>query len=462
MPNPVINQVSSKQSYNQIWLWLCLLVFLMILLVGFSADAQASKKQIDEENTSAMLDYEILLLRAEIAFKAEDLANFNQYMLQLDKFYPPNSFVTRADVLQVLWQQMDFSKLLSKLTTDSSGFSKAKDAKTIVVLLPQSGDFGEIGQQMLEVIEPAFINRQVYVIDSSLYEDMNELWGLVKMFEPELIVGPLTKDKAQKIANLNQTIPMITFASIDKDDVSKSNILSMASINQTYLRKLDQLLGNLDFSSLVWLHDESKTAQELIQQIQQNRADKVALDLEKIQLGVDRTLAKLMGSQASKERKNWLAKSIGASLEFNSRTRKDKQLIVALTSASQAIQIAPMMDYYQLKLPVLWVPTELPPVEVFAKNLHEWQTTYSFLPAYLTYQLQDKSLENNLENKVGLFHALADLALDLISYSDQVKPININHGLGEIYIDEDNNYYLEAGIYQLGQGGLQQVDNFLP
>lgn len=463
-----------QKHHNQAWLWV---FFVLLMLISAPVFAKNSTpKQLDENNSTEILDYEILLLRAEIAHKTTRIEAFNSYMNRLEKFVPPEQFATRFEVLQILWQQMagfapenpnanpvENAGEGSVETSAAASFASAKTAKTIVIMLPLTGDYATAGQVIVEKLELAFASEKTYIIDSSLYDDMDELWSLAKMFSPDLVIGPLSKPKAQAIANRNQSIPMLTFTSIEKNALEKPHILSLASMNQSYALAFRELFETIEPHNQAWLQDGSRSAKELVKLINQPSAKgekETATELvsaEVIQYGVDRSLAKLMGSEASLGRKNWLAKTIGSSVEFDVRPRRDKKVIVALMSQRQAVQVAPMVNYYQLKMPVIWVPTDLPSLEKFQQNLPNWQATYSLLPANLTYQFTDATNVNSTEQKVGLFHALAELAVDLVKYADNEKPFRFKHDIGWVFVDLDGTYYLEASIYRMHKGSLKAI-----
>ena len=431
------------------------------VLVGTSAslaDTLVAKQRIDEQQVSQMLDYEILLLRAEIALKSDDHQAFDDYMQQLDRYIAPEKFRTRLETLRLQWQMKTDDQVDLRVK-----FEEAVDAESVVILLPLSGSYSEAGHAMLEPIEKGLANRKTFVIDTHLYEDMDELWNLVKLFDPELIIGPLLKNKAQAIADRNQKIPMLLFTSIARIEKNTPHILSMASSAETYYKALQPLFEDVAYEEIAWLTDRSDVSIDLVSLVDQTlqaygdplsegRAKAYSpflLETQTLSGGVDKTLAKLMGAEESLGRKNWLQRTLGRSLEFEHYARRDKRFLMVLTAQNYAIQVRPLVDYLHLNMKVIWLPVDLPDPKKFQSSLSNWHDTYVLMPRFFIYQ-NAKFLQSEAEKeKVGLFHALGDLAVHLIRLSKQPRPFRVRHELDEIEIGNDGRYYLKPKMFKL-------------
>lgn len=436
-----------------------LLALWMVLIFSASfAESSTFKKPVDEQQASQILDYEILLLRAEIALRSKDTQAFNGYMLQLDGFIAPSQFQLRFNTLHQAWLQQNESKEHLRVQ-----FKVAKEAKVTVILLPLSGRYSEAGQAVLEPLENALTNQKTYVIDTQLYDDMDELWALVNLFDPDLIVGPLLKSKAQALSQRNTHIPMMVFTTLDRKVKETPHILSMASAAEHYYKALQPLFKKVGYEEIAWLMDGSDSSNELKSLLEQglqvyaNPIQKEGelpyspflLDTQSLRNGVDKSLARLMGSEQSLERKNWLQRTINHPLKYEQYVRQDKRVLIIAMPQNYAVQVAPLVDYLHLDMTVLWLPTELPAAHKFQLNLASWQSTFTILPGYFVYQYTDFLESVDEKGEVGLFYALGDLAGHLIRLSGQPTPFRVKHELGEVEVDINGKYYLKPQTFKL-------------
>ena len=453
-----------------------------------------TNKVTDSESLTFLqqIEFEIQLLRAEIAHRNGDHVQFIQHMHQLSRFLQiPPRFEARYQRLQQLWSQ-----LIPNRSQNTPDFSKASQAQEIVILLPLSGTYAPAGHHLLEALQAGLPDKKVFVIDTDLYDNMIELWSLVKLFNPDLIIGPLERDKAQSFLEEGMPIPTLLLTSIEKD---YPHVRSLADIASSYTEALFPWLTYQTIDSIVWLSDTSHQAKEILEkvevqlathktepasqqepaQLEQGSQDQETESLSNpnspnaqpiiqpilINGGLDQTLARTLGVEQSAARHLWLQRTLGRSLEFNPRVRKDKTHLIALLPIGQAQQLKPLLDYHQLNLPILWIPTQLPAAELFSNRLTSWQQTQALLPYHLLYPYQTMKKNPNQsaeEVQVGLLHALANLATTLLQESHQPLPYETETEIGKVRVNADGHYYVLPTLVEIGQGKLSVKEFEMP
>lgn len=461
--SPYSAQINIRLNYVRGWLLggLFLIVGLSIPVSASFAETGIGNTQTLQDSRIRLIDYEILLLKAEIAYRNAELGAFVQHMQQLESQKTPQQFVSRFDYLQQQMQLIDTEAPQPRVE-----FSGAADAQNIVVLLPLSGPYAEAGQAILAPIQQAFANKKVYVIDTELYSDMAELANLVNLFNPDLIVGPLERHKAEPFLQNNINKPVLLFTSVEQD---YPHVRSLASSAQANAVALEPLLNRVKSQYVGWLVDKSALSDPFIAQVERqfNQPDQSDLDAqmqpsmviepELLKGGVDKSLARLVGAEQSSARINWLRRTIDRSIESIQYVRQDKSLLIAAVPHQQAIQLAPLMGYYGFNYPIIWVPTQLPDLKTFNLSLSSWQKTYVLLPRYFVYE-QAMSDKKNQENvNVGLFSALAEVAVEMIRRSEQPMPYEINSQIGRIEVKSDGQYYLLPELFELNNGRMKRI-----
>lgn len=397
-----------------------------------------------------MLDYEIIVLKAELAAQTGDLEAFTYKFQELQNYSVPNKFLERYKTLEAFFNLETQPNLVGR-----GVFASANTAQNIVLLLPLSGDFALVGHAMQEVLERRLVGKRIHVLDTDIYDSMGELWNLVQMFEPSLIVGPLLKPQAEELAKYNHNLPNIVFSSLDNPE-KHPNFLARASNNAVNAKFFSEVFDLLNPAETSWIVDKSKIAQEqydLATSLTSDADNKVLLQKIVIGQGVDKALSEAIGAEEASKRRSWLQHVVQTPLEFGGYVRQDKSLILILSEQLQAEQLAPLVKYHGLKTPVLWVPTNLPSIDMFYNNLENWQETYALFPAHFLFQLSEIPSQNLQESQVGLFYALADLAIDLIEQANMPKPFRLNTQLGKVEVHSDG-YYLMPRLVKLADNKL--------
>jgi len=181
-------------------------------------------------------------------------------------------------------------------------------------------------------------------------------------------------------------------------------------------------------------------------------------------------------------RKNWLQKTLGETVEFEPRARQDLDAVISFLSLDQAIQIKPILDFYQQnRVFNLWYPSSYPTNADLQLPQHDWQQTYAFLPPYLTFStlimegtlsqpaLTDEEqvsntlpIESDMVSKSGLFYALGKLVAETVRDPrfNMANQVLTNSPLGMLITDEKGHFRLLPNVFWLDEKQIQPVADY--
>lgn len=445
-------------------LWALVLVLLLPakLAEGSNASPENASPQV-VWSEAQRIDFEILLLRTELAVLDDDVMALQRHMRRLESIRAPEHYALRLQALNTSWQRIKATLPAAHIARQSRAeFASAASARNIVILLPLSGRYAEASLSLLNPLQSALPDDSTFVIDTDLYQDMSELWELVRLFSPELIIGPLEADKAQAFVEQDFQIPTILFTQIEH---SQPHI---RSLKPSLLSHAHHLLAQLEHKAglnIVWLTDGSESAQKLVEMVELSYSATTGMPVSSqsasIEQGLDRALSGLIGAHESKARAAWLQRTLQRNIEFNEYVRKDQPILIALVPQRTALQIAPLLDFYQNPLHLVWLPTQLPDLQQFLQTKKQWQNTWALLPGHFLVDLKSFYNKNGDEEKLGLFYALGALAVEMIRQSRQNLPYLGEFEFGQLEIFEDGRYGLVPQLYFLHNGKMEQA-NRLP
>jgi hypothetical protein len=444
--------MSLLKSFNQGLLQPVLVVISLFFNLTWLPMASLADNGKSSEQRMALLDFEIALLRTEIALRNGERGRFLINMHELSMQPIPPQFQTRFDVLTQQRERFELQQV------EQSLFRSAISARDVVVLLPLSSEIAEVSQVMQKVFEERLVGRRIHLIDTDIYTDMAELYKLVQMFNPGLVIGPLERQKADAFYALKPRFPAISFTSIAHH---QPNVRALASSSYSQTHYLQPLLEQVDVSHIAWLTDRTEQANQFMKEIeafyQQRGISKDLIHRFYIEQGADNSVAAMLGIEQSNVRQNWLQATIGQRLETQSYVRKDKQIVIGMMQQTPAQQIKPLLTFYQLTTPFLWLPTQVPSIEGFKRSQTSWQHTYALFPAHLTQNVINSNSDDNKKSEVGLFHALANALVNLVETAEQPLPYTISTQMGEMTVNSVGHYQFLPSLMLLDKGKLTGV-----
>lgn len=425
------------------------------------------------------IDQEILLLRAELAKTNQDIPAFQRYLKQLNALTLAPVFQSRLQALQQFNVELSSPSLnlaQGAITSQPGAFSLPVEGSQVLVLLPLSGDYQAAGQAILQGLQVAWpFDKAFTVIDSGLYDSMSELWELVKLYEPDFIIGPLERAKSSAWQSLAVPVPTLY---LNQLDTYRANEKGLSPSKVLGLEQLVAFADTLGLERLLVMSDGSNSATSIQNGFQQawvTLQSHRTMTFNPLEKNVHQSMTKVLNVQRSIARKNWVQKTVGVELEFEARARQDIEAVIYFSSIDEAIQIKPILDFYHLNSTFsLWYPSFYPSAEELLAQRHNWQQTYAFLPPYLvsSNEVATEAVSQELEHpnndqpspdpKSGLFYALGELAAKIVKN----PRINLAHRpiadstLGTLITNQEGRLSILPNVFWLDDKQLQPVNEY--
>ncbi|MGM0541756.1 MAG: hypothetical protein ACQEQR_04905 [Pseudomonadota bacterium] len=432
------------------------------------------------ENQLEIIDQEIILLRAELAQKNNDINQVKIYINQLNRMVILPIFQQRLAVLKLY---LTTAKRSSQTRSNSSGqalnsylyvgsieplkFPDASEKSIIVVLLPLTGPYKQAGNKILsgltDALEAISFQGSLAVFDTAIYETVFELWEIVKYYDPDFIFGPLQKQTAQQWQALNSGVPTLYFNSMD------SLFGHERAFSPSKSKGLDQvlsILNNSQFENVLVLTDSSESSKKLEAEFYQawlSLNSRGQYQHQSIERTVGESIEAAMNVQRSQERHAWLQKMTESTFQFRPRTREDFEAVVTFIPKNKAIQVGPLLDFYQLsQVTHIWYPNQTSNLDALYKSLISWQQAYAVLPIYNQAELALNKPTPSKEDKNGLFYALGLVAVEIVKQSaiSDGQDLYINTQFGAISSNTIGQFHLLPAVYWVDQGVFERVTEF--
>ena len=404
-----------------------------------------------------LIDIEILLLRAELAQKNSQARVVSRYLRQLKNkqlkdMNPPDSFLTRIEALKL------YLELAPSVMVKDIPFTF--DAENIVVILPLTGVYAKAGNDVLKGISSKMQEKSFKVIDSAIYDNAFELWELVRLYRPSFIFGPLRKELVQGLVDLNIEVPALMF---NESQVKKPHI---KHLSPNRLDDVDVLMKQVlaqNYRSVLVISSPDKRSQQLVNHFNQawlKLAEEKQFNLieEQINKSIDEVISLSIGAKKSKGRANWLQRTIGKPLTTRERSRQDINVVISFVPYRYAMQISPILAYYNLRqVSHIWLPASLPKEKIFYQTLPFWQDTQAILPFYQAQSLNRQQGVSVEEAGVGIFFALGEAGVQVIRKTTGLGVNQVLTDLGKIEVTLEGTLRIKPGFYWLDSNEMIQM-----
>ncbi|MDG6773389.1 hypothetical protein QCB45_03515 [Thiomicrorhabdus sp. ZW0627] len=432
---------------------------LILAAPAASLAGQEEKPKLSLQQQIEQIDQEIVLLRAELARNNGDVEGLKRYIRELDEMDLIPGYKARFELLKAFLKEQE-NKPKPSVSVEAS-FHLPDMNGTVVVLLPLSGEYSVVGETILSGLTENWpLSKQPVVLDTAIYDNLFELWELVKLYSPDFIIGPLDRSRSLAWQALNTNIPTLYLNQLDHFN---QNEKGLSPSKMSGLPQLQAFIEKGGYNHLLVLKDRSEHSEKLEQKFQQAwLKENPYTSYESIVVTdrVDQAVNTALNIQSSMSRHNWLQKTLQTRLEFEPRARQDIDVVIDFLSRGDAVQVKPLIDFYHLNRTLnLWYPSVYPSRLELQAHLGAWQQTYAFLPPYLT-QMDDSDAEENvIESKTGLFYALGELSAKIVNNFRILEPEQIIEysPLGELISDSYGELQLLPNVYWLDDKQLQPV-----
>ncbi|MDX1351440.1 MAG: penicillin-binding protein activator [Thiomicrorhabdus sp.] len=413
------------------------------------------------------LDQEILILRAEMSKKNGDVEQVERYLTQLNKQYVLPEFKARVARLQGYVESVP-----KKNTSIYSLFSHAKNIDfpmhnpnaVVAIVLPVSGVYGQVGADIQSAIQTGLTQAgfagKLIAIDSAIYDSAFEIWEVLKYYEPNFIFGPLEKSKIAQWQALKTGVATLYF----NDTTTFTHYeFSLSPSKLAGLEQVFQTLNQGAYQRILVLKNKSESSQMLEQAFNQawlnlnSAQDYITSEIDRtVGQSIDEGLNVLLSNQ----RKNTIQNLLQEPLEFTARTRQDIEAVVSFVPQSEAIQIAPYLNFLPTQgvITHIWYPSKTPSSAYLMSHLDAWQQTFAILPANLMVNSQKNNSQSQLNFKNGLFYALGQVAIEIVknpSLSSTVDSL-VETDYGVYLRNANGQFHLLPDVYWADNGVFEK------
>lgn len=413
----------------------------------------------------SQIDLEILLLRSELALQNGDLIALQKYLDELGRLTLPPAFAARFQELTQALGASNPNPILRFLSFESGFEFPMHDPKAVVaIVLPFSGKYADVSSQLLQSLKETLavygFEGQIVEFDSMRYANAFELWERLKQYQPSFIFGPLQKELIAEWHSLDTRVPTLYFNDVQSTLFAYEKALSPAQSGQ--VRKVALYLSRHGFEQVLVLANQDPKTQELSQALQLfwNASDQlVQISVFPIEENVSLSLAKAFGVEASENRAKVLQKIVRRPVEIESRSRQDVQALISLAEPSSAIQISPILEFYQLdQVQHFWFPSKSLKNAELSLYQNTWQSTTGFLPAYQVEEVL--SSESLKENQSGIFYALGQVAIEIANQAEFLaqKDWILETPYGQVEANRNGQFYLLPTAYWLDKGEMASLE----
>lgn len=411
------------------------------------------------------LDQEILILRAEMSKKNGDIKQVKQYVSELDRQFIIPVFQRRVDALKKYIASAPKSSLLSFFSFSKNIEFPLNDTSSVVaIVLPTTGKYGAVGLELQEALQNGLTESgfkgKLIALDSALYDSVFEMWEVLKYYEPNFIFGPLKKQRIAQWQELNTGVSALYFNDIGTLGAGE---YSLSPNKQSGLEQVFQVLNQAQYQKILVLSNDSVASQKLEQAFYQAWSasnDPKDYVLQSIDKNVGQSIDKGLKVQSSKDRYRWLQSVLKQPLEFAPRVREDIEAVISFIPETQAIQVAPYLNFLRLDQAIthVWYPSKTPSLNYLKANLDAWKQTFAILPLSLPSDFIKTSTAQINKTENGLFYALGRVAIEIVKNPDVSSSVDtlVDTEFGTYVRDSNGQFNLLPIVYWADSGVFEK------
>lgn len=241
-------------------------------------------------------------------------------------------------------------------------------ASTIILALPFTGPVSPVGKAVRDGFTASYYNAlsssQSEPVKLAFFDtNINTIEELYKVAlkEQALIVGPLTKKNVNKLSNIDLSLsPTLALNYLDdtyQPAHPKDNLFQFGLNPDTEIRQLSKYLSSQRLSKIAYIGPENEQGSRIHDSLLKALKEQQSQIIESVYYDNQKTLspsvAKLLGTDLSLQRKRTIQRITNLNFEFEPRRRKDIDAIFMLAKPTVAKQLNPLFAYHYAKdLPI--------------------------------------------------------------------------------------------------------------
>ncbi|WP_164503562.1 penicillin-binding protein activator [Pleionea sediminis] len=235
--------------------------------------------------------------------------------------------------------------------------AKVYKPKQIALLLPLSGKIASGGRMIRDGFFAAHYNseqaRDVVVKVYDTAKDLSPLTPYERAIKEgaDFIVGPLTKEAVQKIAELESLeVPQLSLNHVDGLEVTHKNFYQFGLPLEDEAQQIADLAKKQQHQKAVILAPSSdqgdRTVNAFREAFEKQEGNVAEIQYYSDPKEIKMIVKRLLNIDNSERRKDQLVSILGQPLEYVQRRRQDVDMVFLVSSPGEARRIKPFLDYY--------------------------------------------------------------------------------------------------------------------
>lgn len=340
----------------------------------------------------------------------------------------------------------------------------------IIIALPFTGSVAEAGKAVRDGFMAAYLNNQITTKTTIRFVDTNKQ-TIDTIYDDTiapntLIIGPLIKSDVNKLRNIdlkNATTLALNYMDQPENIENKNQNLYQFGLDpETEVKQLASHLDKKQLNKIAFIAPETEHGfrmhDSLINSLKEYHGSVIESVFYTNQKSLSSSVAKLLGTDLSIQRKLKIQNISGLDLEFEPRRRNDIDAIFMLAKPLTASQLNPLFTYhYARDLPIF-----------SSSQLHKVNETQSDLEKILFFEMpwmlsETIDIKNTISNTISSstadyarFYALGVDAFSLaprLKLLKEVQNTQLQGQTGTLFIDESGIVHrqLELATFKKGK-----------
>jgi hypothetical protein len=283
------------------------------------------------------------------------------------------------------------------------------EPENIAILLPQTGTLANIGKIIRKGIEAAYLeNKRDPKATLRFYDsnttDIVSLYQVAVAEGAEFVIGPLQKnaiDTLLKDESLNTPILVLNMS--DNELIGDIKAYQFGLPIENEVRQVAEKIRSYDLDRAAVLVPNTTTGDRALQAFKEQfeRLDGKVVAQKHYLNGRDysKVIRSLLAIDSSKKRHRELQKTLGQTVIYEERRRKDIDSIFLFAGVDEGRRLKPLLDYYYAQnIPVFSTSNIFQGGKKDLKNKDLEKVTFMNIPWLVSDSDQNQTLKNNLSN----------------------------------------------------------------
>ncbi len=224
-------------------------------------------------------------------------------------------------------------------------------ARRVGLLLPLSGPLAVAGRAVRDGYIAAYLHEsaqseQEIVVYDTAAAPLPSVYEQALLDEVDLLVGPLTKDEVATLNGLAPSVPTLVLNYLDDGEPAPSDVYQLGLAIEDEADTLVSRLLEDGAERLLVVHNDQDWSQRAADRLTASWPYPIALEFLPDVKTITESVGRAMQTDASLERRDELARLLGADLEFLPRARGDLDAVVALVNNVEANALVPALRFH--------------------------------------------------------------------------------------------------------------------